>query len=127
MKLFGIQQTADLIATNFLIPEAFAPYTAPLESATGMPTPQFLSVVVGALELIARLMIALNFGARFFVFLLVFYVGISTYLRLWNQPAPGNAQVLVDALKNLAIIGALFMTAGYGRGPKNLEAAYGDV
>ncbi|WP_275191057.1 hypothetical protein [Bradyrhizobium sp. CSA112] len=54
--------------------------------------------------------------------------GISTYYfyDFWNQPAPGNAQVLVDALKNLAIIGALFMIAGDGRG-KNVEAAYGDV
>ncbi|WP_249791394.1 hypothetical protein [Bradyrhizobium sp. SRL28] len=62
------------------------------------------------------------------MFLLVFYVGISTYYfyDFWNQPAPGNAQVLVDALKNLAIIGALFMIAGDGRG-KNVEAAYGDV
>ncbi len=40
-----------------------------------MPTPQPLAVVVGALELITGLMIALNFGARFFVFVLVFYLG----------------------------------------------------
>ncbi|WP_225673035.1 hypothetical protein [Bradyrhizobium hereditatis] len=34
-KLFGIQQTADLIATKFSVPEAFALYIAPRESATG--------------------------------------------------------------------------------------------
>jgi putative oxidoreductase len=35
--------------------------------------------------------------------------------------------VLVDALKNLAIIGALFMIMGYGRVTRPAEAAYGDV
>jgi putative oxidoreductase len=128
-KLFSIQQTAELIATKVEIPAGLTAYTAQLESSTGMTTPQLLAVVVGALEVIAGLMIALNFGARFFAFLLVFYVGISTYYfyDFWNQPAPANAQMLVDALKNLAIIGGLFMIAGYGRGPKNIEAAYGDV
>ncbi len=33
----------------------------------------------------------------------------------------------MDALKNLSIIGALFIIAGYGRGPRNLDPAYGDV
>jgi hypothetical protein len=35
--------------------------------------------------------------------------------------------MIVDALKNLAIIGALFMIAGYGRGRRAAEPAYGDV
>ena len=44
-----------------------------------------------------------------------------------SQPAPENARTLIDALKNLSIIGALFMIAGYGRGPRPTEAAYSDV
>jgi hypothetical protein len=36
-------------------------------------------------------------------------------------------KTLIDALKNLSIIGALFMIAGYGRGPRMAEPAYGDV
>jgi hypothetical protein len=35
--------------------------------------------------------------------------------------------MLVDALKNLSIIGALFMIIGYGRATRPVEAAYGDV
>jgi hypothetical protein len=45
----------------------------------------------------------------------------------WNQSAPENAATVVDALKNVALIGALFMIAGYGRGPRTAEPAYGDV
>ncbi|WP_246175787.1 DoxX family protein [Bradyrhizobium paxllaeri] len=97
-KLSGIQQTADLIATQISIPEAFAPHTAPLESATGMPTPQLLAVAVDWLELIAGLMIALNFGARFFVFVLVSMSGsrpaISTTFGISRRtatPAAGRS------------------------------------
>jgi putative oxidoreductase len=128
-KLFGIQATADLIAAKVTIPALVAPYTTQLETATGMPFMQLLAISIGAFEIIAGLMIAVNFGARFFAILLIFFVLASTfYLHdFWNQPAPDNARTLMDALKNLSIIGALFIIAGYGRGPRSLETAYGDV
>jgi putative oxidoreductase len=128
-KLFGIQATADIIAAKVTIPALVAPYTTQLETATGMPFMQLLAISIGAFEIIAGLMIAVNFGARFFAILLIFFVLASTfYLHdFWNQPAPDNARTLMDALKNLSIIGALFIIAGYGRGPRSLETAYGDV
>jgi putative oxidoreductase len=128
-KLFGIQQTADFIAAKVTIPAVIAPYTQQLETLAGMPFMQLLAICVGAFEIIAGLMIALNFLTRFFAILLIFFMLAATfYLHdFWNQPAPDNARTLVDALKNLSIIGALFIIAGYGRGPRNLEPAYGDV
>ena len=65
-------------------------------------------------------MIALNFGARFFAILLILFVAAATFYfhDFWNQSPPDNAKTLVDALKNLSIIGALFMIAGYGRGAR---------
>jgi uncharacterized membrane protein YphA (DoxX/SURF4 family) len=128
-KLFGIPATADVIATKVTIPAVIAPYTAQLETMTGMTTPQLLAVASGAFEIIAGLMIALNFGARFFSLLLIIYMAASTYYfhDFWNQAPPENAKTLVDALKNLSIIGALFMIAGYGSGPRMAEPAYGDV
>jgi len=128
-KLFGIQQTADLIAAKVTIPAFAAPYTQQLETIAGMPFMQLLAISVGAFEILAGLMIALNFLTRFFAILLIFFVLAATFYfhDFWNQPAPDNARTLVDALKNLSIIGALFIIAGYGRGPRNLEPAYGDV
>jgi putative oxidoreductase len=128
-KLFGIQATADFIATKVTIPAVLAPYTAQLETVTAMTTPQLLAIAGGAFEIIAGLMIALNFGARFFSFLLIVYLAASTYYfyDFWNQTPPENGKTLVDALKNLSIIGALFMIAGYGRGTRTAEPAYGDV
>src|SRR5439155_12049054 len=128
-KLFGIQQTADFIASKVAIPTLLAPYTSQLETMTGMPTPQLLALAVGGFEVLAGLMIALNFGARFFAILLIFFVIATTFYfhDFWNQSPPDNYKTMIDALKNLSIIGALFMIAGYGRGPRSSEPAYGDV
>ena len=127
-KLFGIQATSDFIASKVAIPALLAPYTAQLETITGLPTPQMLAIAIGAFEIIAGLMIALNFGARFFAILLVFFVAAATFYfhDFWNQSPPENAKTLIEALKNLSLIGALFMIAGYGRGPQSTEPVYSD-
>jgi putative oxidoreductase len=128
-KLFAVQATADYIATKVTLPPLIVPYLAQLESVTGMATPQMLAIGVGAFEVIAGLMIALNFLARFFAILLVIFVVMATFYfhDFWNQAPPDNARTLIDALKNLSLIGALFIIAGYGKGPRSVEPAYGDV
>ena len=125
-KLFAVQQTADFVAAKVAIPALLAPYTAQLETMTGMQMPQLLALSSGGFEIIAGLMIAVNFGARFFAILMIFFVLIVTFYfhDFWNQSAPDNAKTLIDALKNLSIVGALFMIAGYGRGPRASEPAY---
>ncbi|MDP1583650.1 MAG: DoxX family protein [Bradyrhizobium sp.] len=130
-KLFGIQATSEAIATKVVVtfPAFVAPYVTQLEGITGMPMPQMLAIAVGAFELIAGLMIALNFGTRFFAILLILFVGASTFYfhDFWNQPSPSDGKMLIEALKNLSIIGALFIIAGYGRASQTPEPAYGDV
>src|ERR1700675_838686 len=125
-KLFAIQATAEFISAKVVIPALLTPHTAQLETMTGMSTPQLLAIAVGAFEVISGLMIALNFGARFFAILLIFFVAAATFYfhDFWNQPSPENARTLVDALKNLSIIGALFIIAGYGRTSRTIEPAY---
>ena len=128
-KLFAIQATTEFISSKVVIPALLAPYATQLETTTGMSTPQMLAIIVGAFEVISGLMIALNFGARFFAILLIFFVAAATYYfhDFWNQSPPENAKTLVDALKNLSIIGALFMIAGYGRMSQTAQPAYGEV
>src|SRR6202011_6097457 len=128
-KLFGIQAASEFISAKIAIPALLAPYASQLETMTGMSTPQMLAVAAGAFEVISGLMIALNFGARFFAILLIFFVAATIFYfnDFWNQSPPENAKTLMDALKSLAIIGALFMIAGYGRAPRTVEPAYGDV
>jgi putative oxidoreductase len=128
-KLVGLQATTNFIAAKVVIPALLTPYTSQLEAMTGMSTPQMLAIVAGAFEVISGLMIALNFGARFFAILLIFFVAAATFYfhDFWNQPSPESAKTLVEALKNLSLIGALFMIAGYGRASRTAEPAYGDV
>ncbi len=128
-KLLAIPATADFMAAKVAIPALLAPYASQLETITGMPTPQMLAIAVGSFEVISGLMIALNFGARFFSILLIFFVAAATfYLHdFWNQAAPESGRTLVDALKNLSIIGALFMIAGYGRLPRTSDPVYGEM
>ena len=131
-KLFvGIKATSDSIATKVMVtvPALVMPYVTQLEGITGMPMPQMLAIAVGVFEVIAGLMIAVNFGARFFAILLIFFVAAATFYfhDFWNQPGPSDGKMLVEALKNLSIIGALFMIAGYGRHSQISEPAYGDV
>ena len=128
-KLFAIQTTSEFISAKVVIPALLTPYMSQLETMTGMSTPQMLVIAVGAFEVISGLMIALNFGARFFAILLVFFVAAATFYfhDFWNQSPPENAKTLVEALKNLSIIGALFMIAGYGRASRTAESAYSDV
>jgi putative oxidoreductase len=124
-KLFGIQATSEFIAAKVAVPTLLAPYAPQLETMTGMTTPQLLAIAVGCLEVISGLMIALNFGARFFAIILIVFVATATFYfhDFWNQVPPDNAKTLVEALKNLSLIGALFMIAGYSSS-RTAEPAY---
>ncbi|OIQ68514.1 inner membrane protein YphA [mine drainage metagenome] len=88
--------------------------------------PQMLAIAAGATELICGLMIALNFGARFFAILLILFVAGATFYfhDFWNQTGADARNNVVHALKNLSIIGALFMIVGYGRSASASEPAY---
>jgi uncharacterized membrane protein YphA (DoxX/SURF4 family) len=99
-KLFAIQATADAIAAKVVIPAMIAPYTAQLETVTGMALPQMLAIASGAFEVLAGLMIALNFGVRFFAILMIIFIALVTFYfhDFWNQTPPDNGRTLVDAV-----------------------------
>jgi len=124
-KLLDLASTAQMTA-KIVFPAAAAPYTGQLETMTGLPLPQILAIIAGAVEVICGLMIALNFGARFFAVLLILFVAAATfyYHDFWNQTGPDARNNLVHALKNLSIIGALLMIVGLGRAGKVQEPAY---
>jgi uncharacterized membrane protein YphA (DoxX/SURF4 family) len=129
-KLYDITATTQMIADKVVIPGLLTTYTTQLEGMTGMPMAQMLAIAAGALELICGLMIALNFGARFFAIVLIIFVIAATfyYHDFWNQvTAEAKTNNMIHALKNLSIIGALFIIAGIGRGPRANEPTYTDV
>jgi putative oxidoreductase len=125
-KLFDLPATADMIATKVVIPAALTSYTSQLEALTGMELKQVLAIAAGAVELICGLMIALNFGSRFFSLLLIlFVIAVTFYFHdFWNQTGADARGNLIHAMKNLSIIGALFIIAGLGRATRAADAAY---
>jgi uncharacterized membrane protein YphA (DoxX/SURF4 family) len=68
----------------------------------------------------------LNFGARFFAIILILFVATATFYfhDFWNQTGAEATNNMIHALKNLSLIGALFMIAGSGRIAKMQEPAY---
>jgi putative oxidoreductase len=128
-KLFDLPATADMIASKVVIPAALTSYTSQLESLTGMETKQMLAIAAGGVELICGLMIALNFGSRFFSLLLIlFVIAVTFYFHdFWNQTGADARSNLIHAMKNLSIIGALFIIAGLGRATRAADPAYEDV
>jgi uncharacterized membrane protein YphA (DoxX/SURF4 family) len=128
-KLFDLAATADAIAGKVVIPTVLASYATQLEAMTGMEMKQMLAIAAGATELVCGLMIALNFGARFFALLLiVFVIAVTFYYHdFWNQTGADAKNNLIHALKNLSIVGALFIIAGLGRASRPGDPAYTDV
>jgi len=124
-KLLDLQATAQM-TEKIVFPAIVAPYTAQLETITGMPLAQLLAITSGVIEVVCGLMIALNFGARFFAIILILFVAAATFYfhDFWNQTGPEARGNLVHALKNLSMIGGLFMIAGSSRSAKVQEPAY---
>jgi putative oxidoreductase len=128
-KLFDLAATANDIAGKVVIPAVLATYAAQLETMTGMEMKQMLAIAAGGIELVCGLMIALNFGARFFsLVLILFVIGVTFYYHdFWNQTGADAKNNLIHALKNLSIVGALFIIAGIGRASRPGDPAYTDV
>jgi putative oxidoreductase len=128
-KLLDLAATTQMITDKVVIPGMLTDYTTQLEGMTGMPMAQMLAIAAGALELICGLLIALNFGARFFAIVLIIFVITATfyYHDFWNQTGADQKNNMIHALKNLSLVGGLFIIAGIGRGPRANEPTYTDV
>jgi uncharacterized membrane protein YphA (DoxX/SURF4 family) len=103
-QAFAIQQTADhRLRWPFRRSFRLSNHDGHADAATAGP---------GGFEILAGLMIA-SFRRTFFAILLIFFVIAATFYfhDFWNQPAPENAKTLIDALKNLSLIGALHADA----------------
>jgi putative oxidoreductase len=128
-KLFDLAGTAQMISEKLVIPAMVTTYTSQLEGMTGMPMAQMLAIAGGVLELLGGLLIALNFGARFFAMLLILFVIAATFYfhDFWNQTGIDAKNNMNHALKNLSIIGGLFIVAGLGRSSRVVDPTYNDV
>ena len=126
-KLLDIPATTAMVGSKVTIPAAMSEYTTQVESATGMTTPQMLAIAVGVIELVCGFMIALNFASAFFALLLAFTIVVITFYfhDFWNMTGDAAKGNMINAMKNLSLVGALFVIAGIGG--RRRAAQYQDV
>ena len=127
-KFLDLGATAEMIAGKVAFPDIATPYVTQLETLAGMPMKQMLAIGAATLELLGGILIALNVAVRFFAMVLVLFVMAATFYfhAFWTQTGPEATNNMIHALKNLSLIGGLFIIAGIGRGPR-IENAYGEV
>lgn len=115
-KLLDIPGTAAMIAAKFTVPAAFVDFFAQLQAMTGMPTPQFLTILFAVVEIAASLMIIFNFGTRLAALALILLTVVATYYfhDFWNQVGPERLDNIAHALKNLSIVGGLLVLFAIG-------------
>jgi putative oxidoreductase len=136
LQLLNFGETANEIASKVTLPEALSavatflsPYVEQLSRATGMSVAQLLAIAAAVLQIFCGLMIAFNFGARFFAAILVAFVIATTLFMhdFWNQVAVRDRnEGIVHILKNVALLGALFMVMGTKSMTSRSEAIYRD-
>lgn len=128
-KLLDIAATAAKIEPKVILPSALTTYVDQLVAAAGMPMPQMLAIAAGVIELVCGLMIALNFGARFFALVLAVFVVVATFYfhDFWNQTGDIAQNNMIHAMKNLSLIGGLFIIAGIGGRSRAAQSGYNDV
>jgi len=128
-KFLDLQGTADVITTHFAVPAQLVGYAAQVETFTGMPVAQLIAILGGVLEIVGALAIATNLAARTFAVLLALFLAVTIFYfhDFWNAAAPERTASLFEALKDIALIGALLMIAGRPRDFVTQGSSYTDI
>ena len=136
LQLLNFGETANEIAGKVTLPDTLssfavivAPYVEQLSAATNMTVAQLLVVAAAVLQIFCGLMVAFNFGARFFAAVLVLFVIVTTLFMhdFWNQAgAHDRNEGIVHILKNVALLGALLMVMGIRSTATRNEPMYRD-
>ena len=115
-----------LIALVFIIEGLFKVFTFEKFwhglDLSGVPAAPFFAILVVLIELGGGISMVLGFNARFFSFIMAIYLLIVTFLEypIWSD---------YDAyfhlfIRNIAIIGGLFMVNSHGAGPSSVDESH---
>lgn len=98
--------------------------TAGYIASGGLPMGTVLAVVVGLLELVGGLAIAVGFQARWAALALGLFTIAASLLfhKFWAVPAEQAMVQQLMFMKNLSVAGGLFIVAALGAGPASFDA-----
>jgi putative oxidoreductase len=105
-KLTGLEGTAGYIASK------------------GLPMPMVLAVAVGALELVAGVMLIVGWQARWAALALAVFTVVASVIfhNYWAMPAEQQLMQQLMFMKNLAVAGGLLFVFAFGAGALSLDA-----
>lgn len=97
--------------------------TAGYIASGGLPAPAVLAVLVGLLELVGGIAIAIGFQARWAALALGLFTLVATVLfhKFWAVPADQAFVQQLMFMKNLSVAGGLFVVAALGAGPLSID------
>jgi len=103
--------------------------TAGYIASGGLPMASVLAVVVGLLELLGGLAIAVGLQARWAALALGLFTLAASVLfhKFWAVPADQAFVQQLMFMKNLSVAGGLFIVAALGAGPVSVDARRGLV
>ena len=103
--------------------------TAGYIASGGLPMAWVLAVLVGLLELLGGLAIAVGFQARWAALALGLFTLAASLLfhKFWAVPADQAFVQQLMFMKNLSVAGGLFIVAALGAGPVSVDARRGLV
>jgi putative oxidoreductase len=98
--------------------------TAGYIASGGLPFASLLAVVVGALELLGGIAIAIGFQARWAALALGLFTLAASVLfhKYWAVPAEQAMVTQLLFMKNLSVAGGMFIVAALGAGPVSVDA-----
>jgi putative oxidoreductase len=98
--------------------------TAGYIASGGLPFATALAVIVGLLELVGGLAVAVGFQTRWAALALGLFTIAASLLfhKFWAVPAEQAMVQQLMFMKNLSVAGGLFIVAALGAGPASLDA-----
>jgi len=87
-------------------------------ASKNLPMPQVLAAIAVAIELGGGLLLLIGLKARWIALLFVVFIVVITpiFHNFWAVPADQAQGQQINFMKNLAIIGGMFMVAAFGPG-----------
>jgi putative oxidoreductase len=97
--------------------------TAAYIASGGLPMPTVLAVLVGLLELVGGLALAVGYKARWAALALGVFTLLASVLfhQFWAVPAEQQMVQQLMFMKNLAVAGGMFIVAALGAGPLSFD------
>jgi putative oxidoreductase len=90
----------------------------------GVPSPNILIWAAVAAEIVGGLSILVGWYARLGALILLVFLGAATYYfpTFWKFEGETQKPVMLDFMKNAALMGAMLLVLAHGAGPMSVDA-----